>query len=296
MYSSILYIRKQTNGGIKMRDYLEIYVGQLKFAEKADNTIKAYREDIEQMLSITNKEVTEITPIDLMDYCQEISVLADTSKIRKINCVKAFFTWLNESQIIDTNPAKSLITPKLKEKEVRFTPNEQQVSKMISRATNAKMKAILSTLASTGLRFSELKNIKLSDVTDGQQVVTDALTVRGKGSKSRTVYLNKDAVNMINEYLKVRKEGCDNLFSSDQGTPLDNASLLRSLKTLAKKCEIEQWSECEPHSFRRFFITSLWNKGVNPSVICSLTGHSSLDVEMKHYIKVDENEKRMAIQ
>lgn len=278
-------------------NYLDKYEGALKFQEVSENTIKAYITDIRLMLDEVGKEPQDITPMDLMDYQMSIQDLADTTKVRKINAIKAFFAWLVDLQVITKNPSVAMKAPKIKDKGVRFTPTDEQIEKMLRLTGNIKLKAIMATLRTTGLRFSELQSIKLHDVTDGKQVITDKVEIIGKGSKPRTVFLDDKSMELINKYLEKRKDGCDALFTSNQGGELENASLNKMIKKVASKCGFDG-EGVENHMFRRSFITGLWRKGVSPDVIYALTGHSGkggFGVECGHYINVTDEDKRMAV-
>lgn len=279
-------------------NYLDRYEGHLKFQEVAENTIIAYMTDIRLMLEAVGKEPQDITPMDLLDYQMTIQDLADTTKVRKINQIKAFFSWLVDLQAITKNPSTALKAPKIKNKEVRFTPNNEQIDMMLRVTKNIKLKAIVATFRATGLRFSELQSIRLFDITDGQKVITDKINIVGKGSKPRSVFLDDRAIELINDYLKVRKNGCDALFTSNQGGELENASLNGMIKKLANKCGIKEKEGVENHMFRRAYITELWRKGVSPDIIYALTGHSGnggFGVECGHYINITDEDKRMAI-
>lgn len=276
--------------------YVIRYERKLRNADKSEDTIKSYMSDIKQMIKIIGKEPEDIKAVDLDDtYADFLEGLASTSRARKIVAINGFFDYLKDLELITKNPAAILEAPKNIQTEVRYTPSKQEVEKMIKFSTNIKTKAIVTLLAQTGLRFSEMKNIKLNEITDGEKVITDKINICGKGRKYRDVYLSKDTIEMINEYLKTRKDGADTLFTSNQGTELDNKSIWKMVRTLAKRTGMENWDKMETHAFRRYAITEAHKKGLPPMLITKMFGHSSLDVESKHYVYFTEDEMRNAV-
>lgn len=279
-------------------EYVVRYTRKLRNAEKSQDTITNYISDINQMIKIIGKEPQDIKAIDLDGaYAEFLDGLAPTSTARKIFAVKGFFEYLIDLELITKNPANVLEAPKGIKTEVRYTPSKTEVDKMIKFATNAKTKAIVTLLSQTGLRFSEMKNIKLSDVSNnGECVTNDTFEICGKGGKGRNVFLNKETIDAINDYLKIRKQGVDNLFVSNQGKELDNKSVWKMIRNLARKSGMENWDKMEVHAMRRFAITEAHKKGLNPMLITKLFGHSSLEIESKHYVYFTEEEMRKAVQ
>lgn len=270
---------------------LQMYINQLEFAEKDMDTIRSYEKNIRLMLEEVGKASDKVLAKDLLQWTQTISSQSTATKIHKINSVKAFYQWMFEADLIEKNPAKMLKAPKLTSQEVRYTPTDEEVELMIAKATNVRNKAIITVLANTGLRFQELADIKLADVINGQRVIK----VIGKGNKERRVPLNEECIKAINEYLPKRKDGVDNLFVSNQGSPLENYSLYTMVRNLGKKLGMENWDKFELHMFRRYAISRMYRQGVAPHIITKMMGHSGVAVEQKHYIDIKDEELLNAV-
>ena len=268
-------------------DYIEKFTGSLRFAGRSENTIRAYESDLRQIENTLNKTLVEARPLELLDYFTNLKL--ETSTInRRVDSIHKYYSFLMDMEVISKDPSKGIEAPKEEQKEVRYTPSKTEVAAMIKATKNAKTKAIVTVLSETGLRFSEFANIKLEDLSD-------VIVVKGKGNKIRRVPLSPKAKEAIEEYLKVRKDGDDTLFTSDRGTKLDNSSVYRSLRTLAKKAGIEKWNEVEPHCLRRFAVSEAHKKGLPIGIIEKMFGHS-FGVEKKNYLSVTDEELLSMVQ
>lgn len=251
-----------------MRELVEMFLDSLS----SNNTKEAYGRNINHMLSYVNKPIEEIKAIDLIGWENSLSDLSSASQAQYINSVKSFFRFLYDIDYIQSNPAEKLHSVKVINKPKDYI-NDEQVLDMINTAKNKRDKAIIALLFSTGLRVSELINIELDDLQN------DSLFIQTKGGKYREIFINDSCRNIINEYLKVRKDGCSKLFVSNQRTPMLRANVNNLLTKVKKQCDIKE--NVTPHSLRHTFVTDVAREyGVE--IARDAVGHSSIAVTNRY--------------
>lgn len=150
-------------------------------------------------------------------------------------------------------------------------------------------KAILETLFSTGLRVSELANLKREQVTSQGAVLSkkykSEISVRGKGSKPRLVFLSESAKHWLKKYLDLRKDDNSALFirhdraflkkqKKEKITPLTSRSIERLVKKYAKIAGLSK--HVSPHTLRHSFATDLLQSNADLRAVQDLLGHSSI--------------------
>lgn len=259
---------------------LELYLGTLRNENTKDN----YGRDIRLMLEFVKKSEPNIVLADLLEWVNDMrgNDKSTATIARRIGSVKRYYDFLVDMEIVKSNPAKKLKAPKVVNRaEPTLTPED--VHAMLVSANNARDKAIVATLASTGMRISELINIKISDIEN------DDIHIIGKGSKRRVVHINKKTMGYIHDYLKVRKDGVDNLFVSNGCTPMMANNINRTLKKLAKKAGLDK--NVHNHSFRHMWATSMLDHNVPLERIQLCMGHSDISVTTR-YAKI-RNEREV---
>lgn len=260
---------------------LELYIGTLR----AGNTKKSYRKDLINMLRYINKDETEITLADLLAWVNWMNNEGKSTATiaRRIGTCKRYFEFLFDIDVIEVNPSKKLRPPKIVNKS-EPTLTSDEVNKMIDVAKNPRDKAIVATLASTGMRISELLNAQIDDF-DG-----DDISIVGKGNKRRLVHINKKTMGYIEDYLKVRKDSSiNNLFVTSNDTPLHPDNVNRTLKNLASKAGIDK--NVHNHSLRHMFATTMLDHHVPIEQIQLCMGHSDISVTTR-YAKI-RNERQV---
>jgi integrase/recombinase XerD len=210
----------------------------MQVEEMSEHTIEAYKSDIEQMFNIIKKSETDITYIDMLDWREEINHYASATIARKIASVRGYFDFLVDCDVIAKSPADKIKCPKVESEEVDYIDMED-AKRLIKFGKNSRDKAIIATYISTGVRVTELVNLTLDDYLGTEATITT------KGKKRRTIYFNDDCRKYIDEYLKTRKDSeYDNLFISDNHTPMCSQSLNKTLKCIANRAGID----CDIHN------------------------------------------------
>lgn len=261
-------------------DKLSMYIGTLNNA----NTKRNYGNDIRFMLEYVGKEECDITLPDLLAWKADMTAnnLSTATIARRIGSVKRYFKFLVDMELVDTDPSKKLKAPKIVNK-VEPTLTKDEVNMMLDCGKNPRDKAIMAMLASTGMRISELVNIKLDDF-DG-----DDISILGKGNKRRMVHLNPKTMEYLHDYLEVRKDGVDNLFVSNQHTPMRPEAINDMLKCNAERAGVDK--NVHNHSFRHMFATCMLDNSVPIEQIQLCMGHSDISVTTR-YAKI-RNERQV---
>jgi integrase/recombinase XerC len=215
---------------------------------------------------------------------------------RKISTLKSFYKFLNRKNLFDENPAKNLIYPKTKT-SLPYILDEKSMMRLLDSKYfdcdfgGKRDKAVIELLYSSGIRLSELINIKQLDIDFQNQT----LRVKGKGKKERIVPVGLHATSAILEYLDIRdeffkKKGIDFdfnfIFNAKNGKKLYPALMNRiTHKYISKVAEIKKKS---PHVLRHTFATHLLNKGADIRAVKDLLGHESLSTtQIYTHVSVD---------
>ena len=271
-----------------IKDYVDYMIGE----QKSSNTITAYSKDVQQMLDCIGKPEANITYADLLSWKSNISGMASASVNRKIVAVSGYFKFLNDVEIIKSNPAANLKSVKVHNKE-KLPMSREDICKMLNACISNRQKAMLYTLGTTGMRVSELTGLTYKQYRDriGNQIV-----ITGKGNKQRVVFLNPETVEAINLYIRTERKAnrwaadCDYLFASSHGGKVDANNFDKTLKALARKAGIKNADEVSAHTFRHSFACILSENGTSMDVIRDLLGHSSLAVTSRY---LNQNVNRM---
>ena len=249
--------------------YLEVYLQTLK----SKCTKDTYETSIKQMLEYVGKPEQEISRLDLTMWLNHIKETYSTAtEAVKLNAVKGYFNFLYDNEIIDNNVADKLKGDKIVNKPKQALTKEDAL-KMLEMARSLRDKAIIAMYLSTGLRVQELIDLTLDDYQE------ETLVIKTKGEKYRSIVLNKDCKAYIDAYLVVRKDGSNNLFTSNRGTALHRNNIGTMLKSLAKKCGIEV--NVTNHTFRSTFVTEIAREhGV--LMAQQAVGHSRVDTTQRY--------------
>lgn len=265
------------------------YVNYLKSDQKSLRTISEYTKYVQQMLDFINKPETEITYTDLVNWKASISHLAPSSVCLQIAAIKNYFQFLLNADLIEKNPADKIKRPAKKNKEKPY-PEKWMVRAMVDNAKTIRDKAIIMLFATTGLRVSELTNLTLAQYNNMGGSDHREITIVGKGSKERTIYINDEVKELIDIYIGTRPvNSCDKLFVSFQGGQIHSNNLSQTLKRIAKNANIPFWHDISNHWLRAAFATLQSEAGTPVATIQAAMGHASLSTTSV-YIKHCQNE------
>jgi len=271
----------------------DIYIRQFKHDLKlerslSDNSVEAYLRDVVKL-----KQFSEISNLDpnpaqlqsnnLEDFLKFISDLglSEYSQARILSGIKAFFRFLLLEDIIKHDPSDIIGGPKLGRKlpDTLSVLEIDQLLESIDHSTpeGTRNRAMLETLYSSGLRVSELVELKFSQIFLEQGF----LKILGKGNKERFVPIGKSAIHYINIYLdEIRpdvpvKPGYEAyVFLNRRGKNLTRVMIFTIIKDLCQKAGINK--TISPHTFRHSFATHLIEGGADLRAIQEMLGHESI--------------------
>lgn len=254
----------------------------------APNSIDAYLADIAKLrefFAIREKDLspTKVVQQDLVDFLEFINELemSPYSQARMVSGLKAFFRFLIYEDVIIKDPSELLEAPKLGRKlpdTLDFPEIEALLAAIdLSKPEGTRNRAILETLYSSGLRVSELTELKISNVHED----IGFLKVVGKGSKERLVPIGREALKHIRLYrehvrvhVPVQKGFEDHLFLNRRGKSLTRVMIFTIIKNLS--AEIGLKKNISPHTFRHSFATHLIEGGADLRAVQEMLGHESI--------------------
>lgn len=244
------------------------------------NTVSSYKNDISSFLSWLNKKqinYQQVSGKNINEFISNLfnSGLKSSSINRKISSIKHFYLFLSKKKIIKYSPADEIETPK-QEKYLPISMSEDEVERLLSspnsnRIIERRDKAMIEILYATGMRISELVNLKLTDIDFNRSV----LKVFGKGSKERLVPYGEKAAEALDIYLRDRKRSdSKNVFLSNRGSQITRGAFWQRIKIYIKRENLK--SSISPHTLRHAFATHLLNRGADLRSVQILLGHSDL--------------------
>tara|TARA_B100000945_G_scaffold305660_1_gene292357 strand:+ start:12 stop:710 length:699 start_codon:yes stop_codon:yes gene_type:complete len=204
---------------------------------------------------------------------------------RKISSLKNYVNFLEEEKIIEFNPLKYMKLPK-NPRKIPKTINDSDIEVLLNNndKLNIREKTIIEFMYATGLRVSELINLKFNDINFKSMTIR----VYGKGSKERLIPIHQNALNLLNEYWKLEitkhnmqiKKGNkiilrEYIFVNNLSNKLSRQGLWYILKQIAMKLGIDS-NNISPHTLRHTFATHLLYNGVPLRHLQEMLGHTSI--------------------
>ena len=254
----------------------------------SENTVAAYSHDVlklKQFLDISNPkdDPLKVNITDLHNFIEYINELgmADYTQARIISGLKAFFKYLTFEDLISENPAEQLEAPKLGRKlpdTLSFPEIEQVLNAVdLSESNGTRDRCMLEVLYSSGLRVSELINLRISNT----YFDIGFLRVIGKGSKERLVPIGRSAqkflkiyLNEVRVHMDVKPESRDVVFLNRFGAGLSRISVFTMVKKQVALAGIKK--KVSPHTFRHSFATHLIEGGADLRAVQEMLGHESI--------------------
>lgn len=271
------------------KSYLDNFSAHLKVEKSlSPNSVEAYLHDVRlltQYLEVENKTV-EPDDLQLQDFEHFLAYLHDLglndrSQARIISGLKAFYKYLVNDEFIKDDPTLLLEGPKLS-KKLPDTLSYEEIEKLLhaldlSKDENVRNRAMLETLYSSGLRISELINLRISHIYED----VGFIRVIGKGNKERLVPIGNDALKHINLYrehvrnkMAIHPKYSDMLFLNRRGAPITRVMVFIVIKKLAEITGLNK--TISPHTFRHSFATHLIEGGADLRAVQQMLGHASI--------------------
>lgn len=251
----------------------------------AENTVDSYLGDISKLVSFLqeSRSPENVSEEDLhrfLAFLTEIG-MSSTSQARILSGLKAFFEFMRLERRRDTDPTYLLSSPRI----VRKLPEVLQVEEIEtmlehidhSRPEGPRNRAILEVMYSSGLRVSELTELKISQC----HFEEGYLMVVGKGSKARLVPIGGAAIRYtglyleeVRRFMEVKKGYEDHLFLNRRGSSLSRVMVFYIVRDLAEKAGIRK--AISPHTLRHSFATHLVEGGADLRAVQEMLGHESI--------------------
>lgn len=264
------------------RDFVKEYLTYLQVEKGlARQSLDSYRRDLDRLQTWSNKngkQVSDLTRAHLRKWIASLSRegLAPTSIARAVSATRGFFKFLMLDGHIKSHPAEDLDTPQRFAYLPKFL-TEDEINRLfaapdISTEEGIRDRAVLEIMYATGLRVSELVNLKQTDV----DLLAGLVRCHGKGNKERRVPLGKSAIHWLQQYAAVKagygKQSSPNVFLH-RGRPFTRQLAWSMIKRHAEKVGIKDVS---PHTLRHSFATHLLQHGADSRSVQALLGHSDI--------------------
>lgn len=238
---------------------------------KATNTTKAtYICILEDFIkSIKADMVSDLDILMIDNFIDTLSLRGYKPKTikNKIVVIRSFIKFLYSKNLIDIRP-EAIEIPRTVEVEANFLDEEEQLT-LINSARNLRDKALIMTILSSGLRASEILNLKEDDLYRRSLIVS-----RGKGGKPRVTFIDPLTEKSIREYHHKREVDSVFVFTNSFGKPLSRQYLSRMISETALRAGIKK--RVSAHTLRHSFATNMLRKGARIEDVQPLMGHSNI--------------------
>lgn len=254
----------------------------------ADNSIEGYLQDINRLVQHQELTGSKKGPLtiadhdirDLIEYISELGISA-YSQARIISGIKSFYKYLLFEGDIDKDPSELIEAPKLGRKlpdTLSFDEIEMLLAGIdMSKPEGQRNRAMIETLYSSGLRVTELIELKLNNIFEHEGFIR----VIGKGSKERLIPIGSDALKHINLYvehfrchLEIKPGNDGFVFLNRRGVKLSRVMIFTIIKNLAASVSLKK--NISPHTFRHSFATHLIEGGADLRAVQDMLGHESI--------------------
>lgn len=265
--------------------YIRSFSNYLQLEKQhSPHTVDNYLRDVECLSSfVADKDLTTLTTQDLkhfITYAGEMELAAATLA-RMLSGIKSFYSFMELEGLIEVNPTLLLAAPKVSRK-IPDTLSVAEVEALLqtfdlSSAEGQRNRAIAETMYGSGLRVSELLDLKIS----GLYLEAGYIRITGKGNKERLVPVGDSAarhIQVYKEHIRVHKtvhpQHTDTLFLNKRGKGLSRVMIFYIIKEAARRAGIEK--NIYPHTLRHSFATHLVEGGANLRAVQEMLGHASI--------------------
>lgn len=301
LISSVDYVAKdynferQTTDIIQIEDgvprIVKLFIASKKVEQKSDGTLKNYALCLNNFFHTVNKSIQEITANDIrayLYYYQEAKGVKSNTIEMMRHIFNSFFSWCFAEEYITKDPTRQIKAIKVDVKERDFLePIELEYIR--DACKNAREKAIIDFLFSTGCRVSEMCNVKMKDIDFVNNTV---FIENGKGGKSRVTFINAEAEVSLKAYLKERICDSPYLFTRTRAllcdVPLNKKSVEILIRNIVARCP-QITKKVTPHVMRHTAATIALRNGMPLEQVKEFLGHSNLNTTMI-YAKVSKDD------
>ncbi len=235
--------------------------------ERSDNTIEKYMRDVRFFCEwLQNRSIDKSVVIEYKkELCKRYAVKSVNSMLSSVNAFFVFMGWYD------------LKVKTLKIQRRIFADESKELSKaeyerLLSAAQNKKNERLyylMQTIASTGLRVSEIKYVTCEAVRQGKAVINC------KG-KIRQIFLPKKLCQMLKRYIKSENIKGGSVFVTKNGRPLDRCAIWKMLKNLCESANVDK-SKVFPHNLRHLFARTFYSLQKDIVRLADILGHSSVE-------------------
>src|ERR687886_2436943 len=277
---------------------LQIFLRALQGQNFSPKTLRAYGDDLTQFLSWVEKNrvdwntPTRFGRVDIEGFMQYLAAqrMTGVTRVRKLAAIRKFFSFLEENSILAANPAHTVKGARREEKEPNILYKEQYKALLYEASDHIRDYAIIQTFLQTGIRLSELANLRVDDVDLEHRI----LTVRqGKGKKDRQIPLVDEAIKALRNYTRYRNTELilddDTFFLAKNGTSMNVSTVKYLVAKYVKKAGIRK--KVSVHTLRHTFGAHKADKHMSLATLQELMGHRKKETTLK-YIHVAKTNLR----
>ncbi len=257
-------------------NYINKFINYLKYEKNySENTLISYTKDLTMFVNFFNKDILLLEYNDIRNYLLFLHEKKYTNKSisRNISSLKSFYKYLIKEDIIKDTPMKLVTLPRSEKKlpsYINYSDLEELLNIPVTDVLGLRNRLILEMLYTTGVRVSELVNIKLSDI----DFYNNTIKILGKGNKERFVFYGNTCKELLDRYLKLRTSSVEYLFLNKNYTKLTDRGVRLIVENIVKKSCLKL--NVSPHTFRHTFATHLLNEGADLKIVQELLGHSDI--------------------
>lgn len=259
-----------------LKALLPNFIKSLENKKRSPSTIIAYRADLEQFVDFAEKKqklfIQSIGKELIEAYRDTLLSEKYTTKSvsRKLNAIKTFFKFAVEQKHISSNPAQDVAHPKTEPAKPKFLSKLEYRALRDTVRSDLRTAAIVELILQTGLRISEVANLKLANISD-EEIKIEAYA----SQPERVIPLNKRAKEAIDNYLKNERPKSDSpyLFVSKNGKPLAVRNIRSTINRYIQKAEMPSYTI---NDLRTTFIVENLKAGVNLVLLSQVAGHKRL--------------------
>jgi integrase/recombinase XerD len=250
-------------------DFLKNLETEIKISKMSDYTLRNYLDFNKQLLEHAKKLPDEIDSQDIKNFlAYKMSDKASSSNILFLSSIRFAY-----SNLLKKDPTIGIKRPK-KENKLPSVLTKEEVLKLFDSAQNFKSNLMLKLLYSSGLRVSELVNLKKENLDFNENI---GWVRKGKGKKDRMILISEKLSKKLKKFVDKHP---DWKFLFSENTPMTTRNIQKIVQKAAKKAGINK--EVHPHTLRHSFATHLLENGTDIRKIQILLGHNSLSTTERY--------------